>query len=131
MNLITTIEALQKRPVTAEETAHLHEFQRHFAIDDDDPLIVVLAMMARSQNILDAVPKLLQQKVSETIEMHQQVLRKQAIIVSQELISDVANLIREASQPLKRMWLWYTGFFVGGIFTSALLFVVALQFVKH
>ncbi len=131
MNLIKTIEALQKRPVTAQEAAHLHEFQRHFAIDDDDPLVVVLAMMAHSQNILDGAPNLLQQKVAETIELHQQVLRKQAVLVSQELISDVANLIREASKPLKRMWLWYTGFFLAGMLAAALLFALASLLSKH
>lgn len=131
MSLITTIEALQKKPVTPEEAASLNEFQRHFSIDDDDPLIVVLAMMARSQGILELVPNLLQQKANETIELHQIVLRKQAGVIAQELISDVAVLVREASKPWKNMWKWYAGAFLAGVATATILFVLALQFVHR
>ncbi|RWA45681.1 hypothetical protein AU476_01210 [Cupriavidus sp. UYMSc13B] len=56
MTLINAVEALKKQPLTAEEVAKLQEFQRQFNLDDDDPIIVVLAMMARSQMIIETAP---------------------------------------------------------------------------
>lgn len=97
MSLITVIEKLQKKPLSALEAAPILEFQKEFEIDDDDPLIVVLALMARSQLILENVPNLLQQKVTETIELHRTVLRDQAVLISKELIKELAQHIEHVN----------------------------------
>lgn len=114
MSLITTIEALQKRSLTSEEIVTLNEFQQSFKIDDDDPLLVVLAMMARSQIIVDSVPNLLQQKVNETIELHRLVLRDQAVLISKELIATLAESIGLASLGYKKCLTQCAAWFVGG-----------------
>lgn len=115
MSLVTTIEALQKRPLTAEEVSTLNEFQQSFKIDDDDPLLVVLALMARSQIIVDAVPNLLQQKVTETIELHRLVLRDQAVMIAKELIATLAEDIGKAALKNQRRWIQCIACFIGGM----------------
>ena len=107
MSLVTTIETLQKRSLTAEEVSSLNEFQHSFKIDDDDPLLVVLALMARSQIIVESVPNLLQQKVNETIELHRLVLRDQAVLIAKELIATLAEDIKTATSKNQTRWAPY------------------------
>lgn len=108
MSLITAMEALKKQPLTPEEVKMLQEFQRQFDLDDDDPLNVVLAMMARSQIIIETAPELLQQKVVETIELHRTNLRDQAILTAKEVISDISRLLlaqqRNDTSNLSVIW---------------------------
>lgn len=115
MSLVTTIEALQKRPLTTAEVSTLNEFQQSFKIDDDDPLLVVLALMARSQILIDSVPNLLQQKVAETIELHRLVLRDQAVLIAKELIATLAEDIGKATSKNQNRWGLYIACFVGGM----------------
>ena len=68
MSLVSIVEKLQNKPLSADDAKALNEFQRTFNIDDDDPLMVVLAMMARSQILVESVPNLLQQKTKEIID---------------------------------------------------------------
>lgn len=137
MRLASTIEALQKRPLTTAELATLNEFQRTFEIDDDDPLVVVLAMMARTQIAVDSVPNILQQKVDETIELHRTVLREQSTLIAKELLQDIYVQIHSQIRKMndkedsgkflsfaenadfKVLWLKYLLFFIGGMFFSA------------
>lgn len=108
MSLITAMEALKKQPLTSEELQMLQEFQRQFDLDDDDPLNVVLAMMARSQIIIETAPDLLQQKVAETIELHRTNLRDQAVLTAKEVISDISRLLlaqqRNDTSNLSVIW---------------------------
>lgn len=98
MSLVTAMEALKKQPLTPDEVNMLQEFQRQFELSDDDPLNVVLAMMARSQMIIESAPDLLQQKVSETIELHRTNLREQAVLTAKEVIADVSRVLLDLSR---------------------------------
>ena len=121
MSLSSIVESLQKRPLTPEESASLNEFQQEFDIDDDDPLLVVLAMMARSQLIVETAPKVLQQKVNETIELHRTVLREQALLIAKELIQELSQQIQRANAGWKKQWLSFFLVFVGGAFFAFVL----------
>lgn len=118
MSLISTMEALMKRRLTPEESTTLAAFQKSFAIDDEDPLIVVLAMMARSQLILESMPILLQQKSDQTIELHRNVLRDQSVLISKELIAEVAKHVQGSGlsrhESLLTRWLPVVACFAGG-----------------
>jgi hypothetical protein len=118
MNLVATIEKLQNKPLTPSEAATIRDFQTTFSVEDDDPLIVVLALMARSQLILESVPNLLQQKVNETIELHQTLLRTQAVAIAKDLIKELTPHITLANKNWVSQVSWYIGFFVGGIVFS-------------
>ena len=130
MSLATTVEILQKRALTPSEMANLQEFQRHFKLDDNDPLMVVLAMMARSQLIVETVPDLLQQKVTETIELHKSVLRDQAVLISKELIKELTHQILAANANGKAMWARSAACFVAGILFVGGFYWMFSHFVK-
>lgn len=127
MNLKQAMEVLQKRPLSAEEAALLSEFQRLYSIDDDDPLIVVLALMAQSQLLVQTLPDLLQQKAIETIELHRTLLRDQAVVIAKELIQTLSGQIQSANQTWQARWTRYLGFFIGGAISMGVL----IQLFRH
>lgn len=130
MSLVSIVEALQKKPLGADDVAALHDFQRKFDIDDDDPLMVVLALMARSQILIETVPSLLQQKVNETIELHRTVLRDQAVLISKELISDLAKEIEAVNSNWRIIWIRYFCFFIGGVFFASSIFLISRFWIR-
>lgn len=130
MNLVATLEALKKSPLSAEEANMVREFQSLFEIDDDDPLVVVLAIMIRSQLIIDTAPDLLQQKVTETIELHRSNLREQAVLSAKELVGDIAATLMTQQKDLGAVWrirLIWGGYGAGA---AALLFGLAIGLVS-
>jgi len=127
MKLLQAMEVLQKRPLTATEAAQLSDFQRLYLIDDDDPLIVVLALMAQSQLSVQTLPDLLQQKAIETIELHRTLLREQSVVIAKELIHTLSGQIRDANRTWQSRWSRYLGFFLGGAITMEIL----VQIFRH
>lgn len=130
MNLAQTIEALQKRPLTQEEMSMLNEFQRQFSVDDEDPILVVLAMMARSQLILESAPTLLQQKVTETIELHRSLLREQSVLIAKELISELVSQLQVQQKQGKSIWVRHLASFSAGIAMTFAIVLMAHFFVR-
>jgi hypothetical protein len=124
MSLIAAVEALQKRPSTPEEVATLQEFQKQFNLDDGDPIIVVLAMMARSQMIIDTAPNRLQQKVEQTIELHRTNLREQAILSAKELIADLSAALLSQQKNMSSIWRQRICWFASG--AASMLGVMAV-----
>lgn len=124
MSLESIIEKLQKRPLTKEESLSINEFKSHFNIDDEDPLVVVLALMARSQIILESMPNNLEKKANETIELHRTLLRDQSVVIAKELISVIAENIEKNSINKKINWVICFGlFFCGAFFALGVKFV--------
>ena len=119
--LVSTLEALMKRPLTPEEIGNMAEFQSMNGNHDTDPLLVVLAMMAKNQLIVEALPELLQQKALETIELHRQTLRDQSTLIAKDLITAIAQNIESAAIT---RWIRYTGCFVGGAVFAALMLAI-------
>ena len=128
--LAQTVELLAKRPLTTDEVQMLAEYQQLFAIDDDDPLNVVLAIMVRSQLILDSAPGLLQQKVKETIELHRMAMRDQAVLIAKELITDLGAELQSQTRTGLKAWAHYLGFFVGGMAFMGVI-VLLVQRLSH
>lgn len=124
MSLEKIIESLQKRPLTKDEATSISEFKTHFNIDEEDPLVVVLALMARSQLILESMPSNLEKKANETIELHRMALRDQSVLIAKELIAVIAENMDKGALKKGPNWLLYSGLFVGGaLFTLALKIV--------
>ncbi|AMR78015.1 hypothetical protein [Cupriavidus nantongensis] len=130
MRLISAVEALKKQPLTAGEAAMLQEFQRQFDLDDDDPLNVVLAMMARSQMIIETAPDLLQQKVVETIELHRTNLRTQAVLTAKEMIADISHLLLKQQGDMKAIWRQRLSWFATGAASMLLVMGSALMLAR-
>jgi len=93
MTLIKTIETLEGRTLSDVERNSLRKFELMFEIGEDDPLNIVLAMMAKNQLKADQLPELLQQKAKETIELHQQTLREQSTLIAKELVVSIGNML--------------------------------------
>jgi hypothetical protein len=131
MSLASRVEAIKKQPLTNEERDALQEFQRIYQVDDEDPLGVVLALMFRSQMILESAPSQLQQKVMETIELHRTNLREQATITAKELISDVASAVLGHQRSLTDIWSirlrWGGGGAAGGLIVGVALACVVFK----
>jgi hypothetical protein len=123
--LVSALETLKGSALTADEIKMLEEFQRQFSIADDDPINVVLAMMVRSQLILNSAPDLLQQKVNETIELHRTNLREQAIISAKELISDLSAALIAQQQDLSARWRTRAIWYCAGMGTSGAIVLMA------
>ncbi|CAG0992589.1 hypothetical protein RHDC4_02605 [Rhodocyclaceae bacterium] len=121
MNLADTMEQLYNRPLTAEERTVAHRFQDMFEVADGDPLIVVIAMMAKSQMVAETLPDLLLQKAKETIELHQQTLRDQSTLIAKELIVSVGNLAAETAVGRKLRVAWIALAFTGGFILGGLV----------
>lgn len=130
MNLINAVEALQKEPLTAKEVATLQNWQQIFSLADDDPIIVVLAIMVRSQLIIESAPDLLQQKVLETIELHRTNLREQAVLSAKELITDLSAVLLSQQKDVLAHWRQRAFGFAAGAATMALCVVTALLLVR-
>ena len=103
-SLVAAVEALKKQPLKPDEVEMLAAFQKQFNLDDDDPINVVLAMMAHSQMIIGTAPTLLQQKVEETIELHRTNLRTQAVLVAKELVSELAPVLIAGQHDVSALW---------------------------
>lgn len=130
MSLISNVEALKKQPLTAEEVAMLQEFQRLWHLDDDDPLNVVLAMMARSQMVIETAPLLLQQGVEQTIELHRTNLRTQAVLTAKEVISDISHLLLKQQGDVSAIWRQRLSWFGAGAGAMLLVMGAAVLVVR-
>jgi hypothetical protein len=129
-SLIASVEALKKEPLTPDEVATLQEFQKQFDIDDDDPINVVLALMARSQLIIETAPALLQQKVTETIELHRTNLREQAILMAKQLVADLSTVLLSQQTAASAIWRQRGYGFAAG-FGAAIVLMAGVLGVAH
>lgn len=108
----------------------VQEFQRQYDLDDDDPLNVVLAMMARSQMIIETAPDLLQQKVVETIELHRTNLREQAVLSAKELITDLSALLLSQQKGVSAIWRQRLSWYASGAASMLLVMGSALALAR-
>lgn len=120
MNLSETLEVLSGRALTSEERDRAHKFEQQFEITEDDPLTVVLAMMAQNQLTANQLPDLLQQKAKETIELHQQTLREQSTLIAKELLVSVGNLVAASAVGQKLRLTQFAGVFLVGFIVGGL-----------
>ena len=128
--LLQNVAILLNRDLTNEEITSLSNFQRINQIDDNDPLITVLALMARSHLIMGTLPVQLQQMVKETIDLHQRTLREQSTLIAKELVLTVAQDIQAAHTDWKTRWIRYGFAYAAGAVTTAIL-IETFRLVVH
>lgn len=133
MSLVSAVEQLQKSPCTASQIETLNEFQKIHKIGNDDPLVIVLALMARSQLILESTPTLLKQKADETIELHRTMLRDQSVIIAKELVGTLTQIIHNevrrvipSNHNVRNMI--YAG--IGSLVSGLIIAIVILKYYK-
>lgn len=122
LSLVQSVKMLmgrEQRELSPEEIKSLGDFQRAHQVDDSDPLILVYALMAKNQVVADTLPNLLQQKITETIEMHRQTLREQSTVIAKELITAIALDIEAVNVNVKTRWTRYAIAFLAGLVMGA------------
>lgn len=122
MTLAGNVASMFGRTLTKEEADTLTKFQESFEIDDGDPIIVVLAMLATNRLYMQELPALLQQRVVTTIELHQQTLRDQSTLIAKELIGTIALNLQAAGNGMKDRMLHYAFAFFAGLLSTALFY---------
>ena len=121
MSLASNVESLIRRKLTADEAMRMSDFQSLFNIANDDPIIVVLAMMAMNQIAADDLPEQLRKHAIETIELHRIVLQEQTLLISKELITTIAGKVKIAGLGVQAALVRYAGFFVAGVIVGMLI----------
>lgn len=125
MSLIQTVATLVGRELTTEEITSLANFQRLEGIDDSDPLITVLALMAKSHMIMETLPEKLQKAAVDTIDLHQRTLREQSTILAKDLIVTVLQDLKSAQSDWKSRWMTNMAWFVAGSLLTAIAINIA------
>jgi hypothetical protein len=115
MSLAESLSALEGRPLTKEEHEWCRRFEQTYEINDDDPLIVVVAMLVKNQLLLNQAPELLQQKARETIELHRQTLVEQSTLIAKQVLVTVGELIAQSSTGKKLRAMYLAAAFSGGL----------------
>ena len=111
-----SVAELLNRPLTAEEITGLNNFKGRYDIDDSDPLAIVLALVGANTVLMNSMPNLLQQKATETIELHRTTLREQSTIIAKELIGTLSSNITGANASYKVLSVWFAcGSVFGGL----------------
>jgi hypothetical protein len=139
MSLIASVEAYAKRKLTIAEIKNLTELQDSYKINDDDPLMILIDIMTRTQIIADTLPDLLHKKAIETMELHRSNMRDQSVLMSKELIATIAEQIKAANLNLnsnlnlkkiswKAGWIRYVGCVVAGMFLYAMILRMSRSF---
>lgn len=113
-----SIAELLNRSLTVEEITGLNNFKGRYDIDDSDPLAIVLALVGANTVLMNSMPNLLQQKASETIELHRTTLREQSTIIAKELIGTLSSNISGANASYKALAFWFSCGTVFGAFLT-------------
>ena len=121
--LAECMQVLHGSELTVEEKNSLLRFQDMYEIGDDDPLVVVMAMLGENQMMLESTSDIIFQKAIETIELHQQTLSEQSTLIAKELIVTLSDNIKAARglNSLKDQFIEYMLFLVGGLAGGALV----------
>lgn len=122
MTLAENVASMFGRQLSKEELDALTKFQLTYEIGDEDPLIVVLAMLATNRLYMQEIPALLQQKAVTTIELHQQTLRDQSTLIAKELIWTIAQNIKSVGNGTNDQVLYGAVSFLAGLLTAALFY---------
>lgn len=126
-SLTNSVEAVMGRKLTPDEAVNIASLQRIHEMDDSDPLIIVLALMAKNGLIAESIPNLLQQKAMEMIALHEQTLIRQSAYIAKELIATISKEVVSTNEAWRVRWMRYGGFFLAG----ALCMEVISFIIKH
>jgi hypothetical protein len=129
MNLVESVKTILGRDLSSDEVRNLSAFQRLHEIDDSDPLIIVLAMMGANKILMEEVPKLLQQKSTEIIELHRSLLMEQSTAIAKNLVAAVAPILVSNKTPFNAKTIGVIA--VAAAFFGAFCWMAFLLFVRH
>lgn len=96
-DLVTSVERILQRSLTAEDVQHWNALQDQYGIADDDPIVIVLVILGIHQHLVNDLPEKIKEATASAIATHRTTLEDQATIVSKGLIAKLAPMFLEAS----------------------------------
>jgi hypothetical protein len=96
--LVASVEKILRRALTAEEVQHWNSIQDQYGIADDDPLVVLLTVLALHQHLFNDLPKRIQEATDKAIAVHRTTLEEQATIVSKALLAKLSPMFVQAAR---------------------------------
>jgi hypothetical protein len=97
----TAIASIVGRPLTDADRQMLIRLRDQYGYDDNDPLVVVLAMTGAIKIMAEEIPEKIRAASKETTELHMAVLRDQSMLVARDVVGSVAGLIHTAGRTKK------------------------------
>ncbi|WP_207002583.1 hypothetical protein [Trinickia mobilis] len=95
--LVAAVERLLGRSLTKDEAVHWEKIQDTYGVSDDDPLVMVIVLLAVHQHLFNDVPAKINEAVDKAIAVHRTTLEDQATIVAKGLISQLAPMFIQAA----------------------------------
>ncbi|CAB3730618.1 hypothetical protein LMG1866_04606 [Achromobacter ruhlandii] len=95
--LVTSVERILQRPLTAEDAQHWNAIQDQYGIADDDPIVIILVILGLHQHLVNELPEKIKEATASAIATHRTTLEDQATIVSKGLIAKLAPMFLDAS----------------------------------
>lgn len=89
------------RDLTEDERQLLIALRDQYGYDDDDPLVVVLAMTGAVKVMMDDLPERLKKTSEQLTELHQLTLKNHTAMIAKELVGIVAEHIHAAGRTRK------------------------------
>lgn len=104
MSLVSAVQDFVGHELTGAEATSLAQLQQAYNLDDEDPIIVVLAMLGANRVMLEEAPHALKNVSMQMIELHRQTLLEQSKYTVKSLISVVAQELNETNKTYQKMW---------------------------
>lgn len=127
LTLVDAVKTLHGGPLTEEQIKLLNTYQSMFELSDDDPAIQQMALTGLIGVRIDGLLSQWEQRIKETIELHQQTLRAQSDLVARETVMAVSNSMARTKVFGKFRWAIGGLCFVSGLAVAALLFFFRLH----
>jgi hypothetical protein len=118
------------RDLTEDDRQLLIAVRDQYGYDDDDPLVVVLAMTGALKIMMDELPERLKKASEHLTEVHQITLKNQSAIIAKDLVGIVAEHIHAAGRTRKGR-LIDAALGAAGVLAFALLVGVVMYIRSH
>lgn len=99
--LVAIVERLLQRPLSGTEVQHWNSIQDQYGIADDDPLVIVLTLLALHQHLFNDLPKKVIEATEKAIAIHRTTLDDQATIVAKGMLVKLAPMFVEAAKEAR------------------------------
>lgn len=98
----SSVERIVGRSLTKDELQMLIRLRDDWGYNNDDPLVVVLALMGGLSLIANDIPARIQAASDNIIETHATVLRSQSNLIAKEMVGTIAELVHNAGRTRMR-----------------------------
>ncbi len=130
MNLVDAIKSLLGRDLSEADMKDIAQYQKVFEISDEDPIVVVLAIISAYKIAIQSMLDEWEKKIVVLIELHRQTLQEQSSFVAKDLIITVGNLVANTNIGIKYRRAMMAVVFFGGMLAGGVVALV-LRAVLH